>query len=318
MFKKRLFSVLVCLVVICSSVVVVCAAPVAKLTEDINSVKRGDTVNFVISVSDTDATKSVGALVNYDESVFEFVSGEILVDGAMLSDFSDGTAVAAFSSATNVNGDIASFKLKVKDNASFGEYNIGIDVRFANTLTLNASSLITVYCAHEYGESEQHNETQHKQTCECGDVKYSDHAWNAGEIVTPATHTTVGEKKYTCTECGYTKSEEIAKTAGHEYGESEQHNETQHKQTCECGDVKYSNHTWNAGEIVTPATHTTVGEKKYTCTECGEVKTEEIPAIENNDDVNNPPTGDLFIAVCFMLVVGCIIAVLKMIRKSKI
>ena len=82
--------------------------------------------------------------------------------------------------------------------------------------------------------------------------------------------------------------------------------------------MKYSNHTWNAGEIVTPATHTTVGEKKYTCTECGEVKTEEIPAIENNDDVNNPPTGDLFIAVCFMLVVGCIIAVLKMIRKSKI
>ena len=209
MFKKRLFSVLVCLVVICSSVVVVCAAPVAKLTEDINSVKRGDTVNFVISVSDTDATKSVGALVEYDESVFEFVSGEILVDGAMLSDFSNGAAVAAFSSSTNVNGDIASFKLKVKDNAFFGEYNIGIDVRFANTLTLKASSLITVYCAHEYGESEQHNETQHKQTCECGDVKYSDHAWNAGEIVTPATHTTVGEKKYTCTECGATKVVEI-------------------------------------------------------------------------------------------------------------
>ena len=86
MFKKRLFSVLVCLVVICSSVVVVCAAPVAKLTEDINSVKRGETVNFVISVSDTDATKSVGALVKYDESVFEFVSGEILVSGAVLSD----------------------------------------------------------------------------------------------------------------------------------------------------------------------------------------------------------------------------------------
>ena len=276
MFKKRLFSILVCLVVMCSSAFIVYAAPAAQLNEDINSVKRGDTVNFVISVSDTDATKSVGALVKYDETVFEFVSGEILVSGAMLSDFSDSVAVAAFLSATNVNGEIASFKLKVKDNASFGEYDIGINVSFGNTLTLNASSTLTVYCEHEYGESEQHSETQHKQTCECGDVKYSDHTWNAGEIVTPATHTTVGEKKYTCTECGATKVKEIAKTTAHAYGESEQHSETQHKRTCECGDVKYSDHTWNAGEIVTPATHTTVGEKKYTCTECGFTKSEEI------------------------------------------
>ena len=37
-------------------------------------------------------------------------------------------------------------------------------------------------------------------------------------------------------------------------------------------------HTWNSGETVTPATCTEAGSILYTCTICGEVKTEEIPA----------------------------------------
>ena len=38
------------------------------------------------------------------------------------------------------------------------------------------------------------------------------------------------------------------------------------------------NHAWNAGVVTTPATCTENGVKTYTCTKCGETKTEVIPA----------------------------------------
>lgn len=53
---------------------------------------------------------------------------------------------------------------------------------------------------------------------------------------------------------------------------------------CEgCGDsftdpVLPLEHSWNAGEITTPAACKTAGEKTFTCTVCGETKTEAIPA----------------------------------------
>lgn len=38
----------------------------------------------------------------------------------------------------------------------------------------------------------------------------ADHAWNGGVITTPATSAAAGVKTYTCTICGYTKTEEVA------------------------------------------------------------------------------------------------------------
>lgn len=319
MLKKKIFLLLICLAIICSSVIVSSAAPAVTLVADITTVNCGDSITFVLNVSGSEKTKSLGVVLKYDSNIFEFVSGEMLVKGAMLVDFSDGIGVAAYTSESDVNGDIASFILKVKDGAEIGKAVVECDVNLGTGgEAVDPEVTINIACNHVYGEWEKHNEAQHKHSCKCGDVQYENHKWDAGEVITPATHETVGEKKYTCTECGEVKTEEIPKKVDHVYGEWEKHNEAQHKHLCKCGDVQYENHKWDAGEVTTPATHETVGEKKYTCTECGEVKTEEIPAIENNDDVDNPPTGDLFIAVCFMLVVGCIIAVLKMIRKSKI
>ena len=45
-------------------------------------------------------------------------------------------------------------------------------------------------------------------------IPKTDHVWNKGEIITPATCTTEGIKTYTCTFCGTTKTEAIAAT-GH-------------------------------------------------------------------------------------------------------
>ena len=108
---------------------------------------------------------------------------------------------------------------------------------------------------------------------------YAAHTWNAGEVTTPATHTTAGVKTFTCSDCGETKTEAIAKTTTHTHGAWAKYNSVEHKTVCACGDVIYAAHTWNTGEVTTPATHLAVGVKTFTCTDCGATKTEEIARI---------------------------------------
>ena len=130
--------------------------------------------------------------------------------------------------------------------------------------------------AHEYGEWQKHNATQHKRECTCADVEYQDHNWNSGVITTPATHTTLGVKTFTCSDCAETKTEDVPKLTAHEFGEWQKHNSSQHKRLCACGAEDFVFHAWDEGEITTSATHLTFGVKTYTCSDCGEIKTEDI------------------------------------------
>ena len=92
----------------------------------------------------------------------------------------------------------------------------------------------------------------------------TEHTWNDGEITTPATCKDAGVKTFTCTVCGETKTEEIA---------------------------KLTTHTWNEGEITKPATLTEAGEKTFTCTVCGATKTEPIDKLPDVQPEYNP--GDV-------------------------
>ena len=109
------------------------------------------------------------------------------------------------------------------------------------------------------------------------------HTWDAGVITTEATHTTNGVITFTCTVCGYQKTAAIpaladAHTFAEEWNNDESHH--WHVATCVHTDVKgsYAEHIWNAGQIITEATHTSDGIINYTCTICGRTKTEAIPA----------------------------------------
>ena len=69
---------------------------------------------------------------------------------------------------------------------------------------------------HSFPETwEKHDETQHKHTCtRCHtEVEHENHAWNDGVITTPATAAAEGVKTFTCTKCGETKTEPVAKLA---------------------------------------------------------------------------------------------------------
>ena len=64
---------------------------------------------------------------------------------------------------------------------------------------------------HNYNSSKS-DETNHWKECACGDkAEVSQHTWDDGEITKEATVDAEGVKTYTCTVCGHTKDESIAK-----------------------------------------------------------------------------------------------------------
>lgn len=133
-------------------------------------------------------------------------------------------------------------------------------------------------------------------TCKnCGETKTesipkTDHTWDEGKVTKKATCTEDGLKVYTCKSCGETK-EEVLKATGHQH--TELRNEK--KATCteegysgdiyctDCGElikkgskIEKAAHNWKITEE--KATCEKNGAKTYVCKDCGETKTETIPA----------------------------------------
>ena len=137
-------------------------------------------------------------------------------------------------------------------------------------------------------------------TCACGDsyvdtyVDALGHAWDEGKVTKPATEAEDGVKTFTCTRCGETKTEVIpALSREHNYNAvvtaptCTSKGYTTH--TCACGDsyvdtyVDALGHAWDNGKVTKPATEAEDGVKTFTCTRCGETKTEVIPATGSVD-----------------------------------
>ena len=120
-----------------------------------------------------------------------------------------------------------------------------------------------------------------------------EHHWDQGEIITEATCTEEGEKKFTCSICGDEKTEKVSAT-GHRHTEIRNKKEATCKETGYSGDTwckdcgkkilsgqtiaKTENHSWDAGKVTTKATCTEEGEKTFTCSICGDEKTEKVSA----------------------------------------
>lgn len=80
------------------------------------------------------------------------------------------------------------------------------------------------------------------------------HTWDSGKVTKEATCKEEGVKTYTCSGCGQTKTEAIAKT---------------------------TTHKWSAWKTVTEAKVGVKGSKQRTCSVCGKTETAEIPALSN-------------------------------------
>ncbi len=143
--------------------------------------------------------------------------------------------------------------------------------------------------------------TNNKNHTETSTIAPIGHDWDEGTVTTPATCVKEGEKTYSCKRagCTETKTVTIAKDAA-KHGEKEIKNAA--AATCgkdgytgdtyckDCGAktaagtvIKVTGaHTWDAGKVTKEASIGVPGVKTYTCTVCGNTKTEEIPALKQS------------------------------------
>ena len=92
-------------------------------------------------------------------------------------------------------------------------------------------------------------------------ITVNDHTFGEAEITTAATCAKAGTSQTVCSECGYTKTEEIPATG---------------------------RHTWDAGKVTKKATSPATGTRVYTCKVCKQTRLESIPKA-------SAPTGTVII-----------------------
>ena len=113
------------------------------------------------------------------------------------------------------------------------------------------------------------------------------HTWNDGEVTKEPTFAEKGEKKYACTICSATKTEELpVKQHVCSFEDTWTYDETEHWHKCigkgaaPCDKVsEKAAHNWNDGEVTKEPTYGDKGEKIYTCTVCSATKTEETASV---------------------------------------
>lgn len=131
----------------------------------------------------------------------------------------------------------------------------------------------------------------------CGDVIATEvipatgaHTWDNGTVTTEPTETTPGTRTHTCAVCGATKTEIIPATGAHTFVFTKAVAPTCTEAgydlyTCrDCGASEQRNvkpalgHKWDSGTVTAEPTEKDPGTMTYTCTVCGQTKTEVIPA----------------------------------------
>lgn len=123
----------------------------------------------------------------------------------------------------------------------------------------------------------------HPATCTHIDVQKDRdaHTFVDAGVIVVATETVEGQKKQTCTVCGYTR---VVSTGyadhQHTYDSAWTRGEFTHYHAATCSHTSErkdeEKHIWNDGSVTRPATHTEEGERTYICIVCGATKTEPI------------------------------------------
>ena len=108
------------------------------------------------------------------------------------------------------------------------------------------------------------------------------HTFDNGVITAKPTDTTDGVRTYTCTVCGYEKTEAVPKL-GHIPSAEWSYDSENHWKKCTaegCDEkLELAAHTFDNGVITTEPTETSEGVRTYTCTVCGYEKTEAVPKL---------------------------------------
>ena len=289
--RKRMIMALCLVLVLLSAVPAMAAGSVsAWLSASNTSVSAGSTVTVTVS-AEVDNCGSGGVSISFDSSVFELTDGSCTLSGTDLSYFDTSTQDGAFAFANNkaISGSAFQFTLKVKDSAKGGSHTVSVTF-IADGTSVTRNLTISLACDHTYDNGCD-------DTCNrCGATRSVNHSYDSGKVTKEASCTKEGVKTYTCSSCGATKTETVAKTS-HRYDSGKVTTAAScstdgvKTYTCSgCGTTKTETiaktaHTWDSGKVTKEATCSKTGEKLYTCSSCRTTKTESTGTLPHDYEV---------------------------------
>lgn len=266
--------------------------------------EAGETLTVALRLNNNPGVTSIKLSLSYDQNVITLTKAEKtgLFDGWYQASPTLNTQpylmVWVASEIQRGKGELVTLEFKIADSVAIGTVTtprVTVEEAYCNGTELSAVPLefeIKVECKHTYGAYTFVDDKTHVRECsKCHEKDIGIHRWNNGEEIDPATHLEMGKTAFTCTDCGEKRTEDIPKTKAHEYGNFEKYDTAKHKCVCPCGETEYFDHSWNSGQITTPATEQEAGIKTFTCEDCGETRTEEIPKLGQSKG-NDPSGGD--------------------------
>ena len=123
------------------------------------------------------------------------------------------------------------------------------------------------------------------------------HSWDDGKVTKQPTCKEQGTKTYTCSACGKTNTETIAKTSSHTYGEwtatqaatcTQKGKQVRICAVCqkeESKKISALGHEYGAYTVTRKMTLSTPGLKERTCSRCSKVQTVKIPCTTENKEI---------------------------------
>lgn len=165
----------------------------------------------------------------------------------------------------------------------------GLIIRNSKTITDDFEIELPLDSNNHNADEEYHAETgdlAHYHIClDCAEIIESSmeaHSWNEGEVTQNPTCTDYGIKEFTCSVCGLTYTNKIAKI-DHSISVDWDYNKDYHWHNCDdCNEMidetKHS-HNWDLGLITQEPSCYDYGIKTYTCSVCGGTKEEQIEMI---------------------------------------
>ena len=129
---------------------------------------------------------------------------------------------------------------------------------------------------HSWSDWGQNNETTHIRSCRCNETQTENHNFDDGTVINWPTHLAPGEIHYTCTDCGYVKIGTQPALEEHEFGDWIDNKDGTHVRNCLCGESETKEHSFDEGKVTEQPTHTELGLKTFTCSDCGATKDEDV------------------------------------------
>ncbi len=250
----------------------------------------GNTDKTTISISQKESCVVYAKITDNQGNMTYISSDGLQFDGTLpsITGVTDGGTYCTSQTVTVADDNLETVTVNGKEQILLdGKFTL--DVKFDTAAIVIAAedkagnvTTVTVNAGHSYGTEWKSESNGHWQECAvCGDKsKVSAHTWDSGTVTVQPTTDKEGEKTYTCTVCGKTKTETLGKlppSHTHNYGTDWKSDNSSHWHECSCGEKsETAAHRWDSGTVTVQPTTDREGEKTYTCTVCGKTKTETV------------------------------------------